>query len=139
MKKVIFAITAFLITFGIYANVEGAAEKKSNHVSNYSNYVMDLNADNLAGQNIQCTQDTLKYNEMMKDHPNGVMMQDGKMWLIKDNVFSLLEQSIVMKNGTTVMVDGQYTKKNGTKMMFKEGEHMDMEGKLIPMKSKSVK
>lgn len=66
-------------------------------------------------------------------HPDGVMMQDGKMIIVKDGRMVTLKNDITLDNGLVVMSNGSYMKKGGTKMMFKEGEHMDMSGKMIPM------
>ena len=74
-------------------------------------------------------------NQADMSHPDGVMMQDGKMIIVKDGRMVTLKNDMTMDNGMIVMSNGSYMKKGGTKMMFKEGEHMDMSGKMIPMKN----
>jgi hypothetical protein len=137
MKKVLLAITAILMTAGIYAHIDSISGLMHKSELNYSNQLMDEDLISSLYHNTQIYQDTTKQNKIVKNHPNGVMMEDGRMWLIKDNNFSLLEETTTMKNGTVVMKNGSYIKKNGAKMMFNEGEHMDMNGKLIPMKGES--
>ena len=69
-----------------------------------------------------------------KSHPNGVMMQNGKMMLIKDGKMTTMENEIKMSNGTKVMANGSYMTENGKSMVMKEGQHMDMMGKMMKMR-----
>ncbi len=74
-----------------------------------------------------------------KMHPNGVMMQDGKMMSIKDGNMTLMTEEATMPNGVKVMTDGTYTDANGNSMALKEGQHMYMSGKVKYMKTKKPK
>jgi len=69
------------------------------------------------------------------------MMHDGKMMVIKDGKTMPMEKNMTMENGTTCMTNGQCTLKDGTKMQMKEGQCMDMNGKLdqCSMMSKDLK
>ncbi len=69
------------------------------------------------------------------------MMKDGKMMVMKDGKEMPMAKNMTMKNGSKCMTNGQCTMKNGKKMMMKEGECMDMNGKLInhEMHMKTVK
>ncbi len=64
---------------------------------------------------------------MMKDH---VMMEGGKMMEMKDGKTMLMEKNMTMKNGTKVMTTGECTMKDGKTMMMKDGECMEMTGKM---------
>jgi len=66
-------------------------------------------------------------HSMMKDC---CMMEDGKMMVIKDGKTMPMEKDMTMKNGTKCMVNGECIMKNGTKMQMKEGQCMDMRGKM---------
>ncbi|MCA1758788.1 MAG: hypothetical protein LC658_03380, partial [Bacteroidales bacterium] len=72
-------------------------------------------------------------------HPDGVLMQNGKVMVVKNGKKKTLDQDMTMNNGTKIMCDGNYIKEDGTKTMMKEGEHMDMEGKMNPMKTNKDK
>ena len=65
--------------------------------------------------------------QMKKD---GVMMKDGKMMVMKDGKSMMMDKEMMMKNGTTVMMDGTVKMKDGKTMMMKEGDMMDMAGKM---------
>jgi len=72
--------------------------------------------------------DTVK-NEYSRT--NRVMMNYGKMMMMKDGYIMLVTDDIIMSNGTRVMKCGDYLLKDGSKMiMMKEGDSMDMDGML---------
>lgn len=79
---------------------------------------------------------TNKKAQMMKDR---VMMQNGKMMVVKNGRKMKMDSVMPMPNGTMVMQDGTCTLKDGTKMMMKEGDSMDMNGKLIKNKKMAEK
>ncbi len=58
------------------------------------------------------------------------MMKDGKMMHVKDGKAMPMDKNMVMKNGTTCMVNGECVMKDGTKMMMKDGDCIDMNGKM---------
>ena len=74
---------------------------------------------------------------MMKDC---CMKKDGKMMQIKDGTMSM-DSAMTMKNGTKCMPSGECIMKNGKKMMMKDGQCMDMNGKMdkCSMMKKDVK
>lgn len=72
-------------------------------------------------------------------HADGVMMQNGKMMMVKAQKMTAMESELTLSNGTKIMTDGSYTTANGTNMMLKEGQHMDMMGKVTTMKMKRLK
>ena len=67
------------------------------------------------------------------------MMQNGKMMVVKDGKLTMLEKDVTLSNGTMIMINGSYMEKGGSKMMLREGQHIDMMGKIIPMKSTNPK
>lgn len=77
---------------------------------------------------------------MKKDH---LMMKDGKMEMTKNGKTMLMDKDMTMSNGTEVMTDGMCKMKDGKTMTMKEGDMMDMNGKMSKMpakkKSKSMK
>ncbi len=71
-----------------------------------------------------------------KSHPDGIMMQNGKLVRVKNGQITIFQDNeVTLSNGTKVMKDGTYIKKDGTKLTLKEGQHLDMSGNLIPMKT----
>ena len=64
---------------------------------------------------------------MMKDC---CMMEGGKMMCMMDGKKMPMDKDMTMKNGTMCMKNGECIMKDGTKMKMKEGECMDMNGKM---------
>lgn len=120
MKKIILVSAAVAITVGAYAQTDSTNKKMSPPDVNNT-------LDNL-DQNRDITNDQ---NQSVKNHPDGVMMQNGRMMRVKKGKVTPLDNDITMSNGTKIQRDGTWTEKNGSKMMLKEGEHIDMSGKMI--------
>jgi hypothetical protein len=66
--------------------------------------------------------------EMMKDH---IMMQGGKVMMIKEGKSMPLDKELTLSNGANVTVDGTVRTKDGKTMMMKEGDMMSMDGEMI--------
>jgi hypothetical protein len=62
-----------------------------------------------------------------------VMMEDGKMVVMKDGQTMPMDKDMTMKNGVTVMTDGNVKWKNGKTTMLKEGQYVTMDGKMAMM------
>ncbi len=77
----------------------------------------------------------MNHQSMNKSHGDGVMMMNGKMMMEHNGKMTMMERDTMMANGTRIMTDGRCIKKDGSKMMMKEGQHMDMSGKMMPMKN----
>lgn len=82
-------------------------------------------------------------NKKMKTHKMGkakdhIMMKDGKMWVMKNGVHSEMKEPMTLENGTMVMTDGTVKMKDGKTMMLKNGNSIDMMGKMRPMKMKKA-
>lgn len=121
MKKLVLVFVAIAIAAGAYAQIDTTNSKMSMRETN-SNHTQKM-------QN----------NPVDKLLPDGVLMQNGIVMKVKDGQMTILEDSMTMSNGTKIMSDGTYTKKDGTKKMMEEGQHMDMSGTMISMKTNKDK
>jgi len=119
MKKLILVFVAVAITAGAYAQPDSLNRK------------MNLQ-DNRQYQNVQ-------NNPVDKSLADGYVMQNGKIMQVKNGQTTLLERDITMSNGTKITGDGTCIKKDGSKMKFKEGQHMDMSGNMGPLKTNKDK
>ena len=63
-----------------------------------------------------------------------VMMEDGKMMVMKNGETMALDNDMTMKNGTMVMKDGTVKMKDGKTMTLKNGECVYMDGRMSKMK-----
>ena len=70
---------------------------------------------------------TTTANSKMK---NCCMMKDGKMMQMKDGKMMSMDKDMTLKNGTKCMPNGECIKPTGEKIAIKEGECMDMDGKI---------
>jgi len=61
------------------------------------------------------------------------MMKDGKMMCMKGGKTMPMTMDMTMKNGTMVMKDGKVKMKDGKTMMMKNGDAVDMDGKMMKM------
>ncbi len=62
---------------------------------------------------------------------DGVMMKDGKMWEVKGGKDTELTHEVTLKNGWRVNSDGRVMMANGQSIQMKEGEILDMSGKVV--------
>lgn len=63
-----------------------------------------------------------------------VMMQDGKMMVMKGGKTKPMDKDIKMKNGCVCKMDGSMLTKDGKKTMMRNGECMNMDGDMMMMK-----
>ncbi|MGM0582700.1 MAG: DUF6799 domain-containing protein [Bacteroidota bacterium] len=111
MKKILLSIATVMITFGVYAQSE----------STYSKEIQKNNKQFSDSENL--------------NHPDGFMLQEGEMMMVKNGDITRLEKDTTVSNGTIIMSDGYYMEKDKSKIMLQEGEHMDMAGKITLMDS----
>ncbi|MBW8332924.1 MAG: hypothetical protein K0M40_12950 [Prolixibacteraceae bacterium] len=116
IKKALFAIAVVAITTGAYAQTNEQNSTKSQDIKNKNTLDKNIN------------QNSDGYN-----HPDGYMMQNGKIVMIKNGKITPVDKDVTLSNGTMIMKNGSYIKKGGSEIKFKEGEHMDMTGNMIPM------
>ena len=88
-----------------------------------------------ANAQTQKSSSKMKHPSMME---NCCMMHDGKMMVMKNGITMPMEKEMVMKNGTKCMTNGECKMKNGKTMMMKEGDCMDMSGKMCTDKMKNM-
>ena len=65
------------------------------------------------------------------------LMKDGKMMMMKHGdttMMKMMDKSVMLNNGATVMMDGTVKMADGTTKMLKEGWYVDMDGKMRKMK-----
>lgn len=69
--------------------------------------------------------------EQIKDNANKVMMNDTKMWVVKDGIVTEMTEVVTLSNGYKVAPDGIVTVTDGTTMQLEENEALDMDGNPI--------
>lgn len=62
---------------------------------------------------------------------DGVMMKNGIMLVFTKCNMLMMNSDLDSKDGTRVTFNGVIAKKNSSQMMLKEGEYMDVSGKVI--------
>ncbi len=111
MKKLIFVFAALALSLASFAQTD-TTMKKMDHDK------------------------TMKHDQTDMSKTDGCMMMNGKMMMIKNGKMSSMSKPMTMSNGTKMLVDGTCIKKDGAKMKMKEGDHMDMSGKIHTKKPK---
>jgi uncharacterized protein YdeI (BOF family) len=74
-----------------------------------------------------------KMEQHSKMKMNCVMMKDGTMNMIKNGKTMKMDKDKTLKNGTKVKMNGTVKMKNGKTMQMKDGDMMDMDGKMGTM------
>ena len=64
------------------------------------------------------------------DKRNGVLMEDGTMYVLKDGTKSEMTKAVIMSNGTKVLANGEVYLKNGDKIMLDNGDFVSYGGKI---------
>ena len=105
MKKVVLTIATVIFTLGAYAQSDTTKRSWDKSDNSYSS-----NSEN-------------------QNHTDGYYFKDGKVVLVRNGKTTPLDREVTLTNGTKITDDGYYTEKGGTKMKFKEGEHIDLSGK----------
>lgn len=88
---------------------------------------------------IACILSTSLFAQKMDKMDHGkmkdcVMMEHGKMVVMKNGETMDMNKDMAMKNGTMVMRDGKVKMKNGKTTMLKDGDCVYMNGKMTKMK-----
>jgi len=93
---------------------------------------------------ISCFSVGLHAQDKMKTKMSGmhhmkdcVMMENGKMTVMKGGKTMDMDQDMTMTNGTMVMKDGTVKMKSGKTMMLKDGDCVMMNGSVTHSKMKS--
>lgn len=76
-----------------------------------------------------------KKTDKMMDHKmkDCVMMENGKMVVMKGGKVSDMSSDMTMSNGTVVSSDGKVTLKDGSTKTLKDGESVYLDGKMSKM------
>ena len=135
MKKLLIAIIGILFS-GISNAQTDSANKKMSPPDIHYNTTDSVHQyrDKYNSQDTLMAPDSLKKHYSLEKLGDGIMMKFGKMWIVNNNNLSALDRTFTLNNEIKVSQDGTYTKKDGTKLKFKEGEHMDKNGIIIPIK-----
>jgi len=62
--------------------------------------------------------------------PDGFIKKDGKVMMVNGGQYTILKKDVTLSDGTVVKTNGSYKTKDGTKMELREGDHLDLNGKL---------
>ena len=151
MRKIFLAIAAIIIMGGAYAQSDSAA-KKMDQESTYpdhsgsivttpdtgysklgtnSSLKQNPNQNHSTNPSMKNNADSVMNQKSTNTYPDGYLFQNGKMVLVKNNKMTPLEKDVTLSNGTVIMKNGSYQKKGGTKTLFRDGEYMDMNGKMV--------
>lgn len=104
MKKVVLTIATVIFTLGAYAQSDTTKRSWDKSDNSYSS-----NSEN-------------------QNHTDGYYFKDGKVVLVRNGKTTPLDRDVTLTNGTKITDDGYYTERGGTKMKFKEDEHIDLSG-----------
>lgn len=107
MKTIILVSTALFLSFASFAQSGSTINRKENKA------------------------DDCKTVEM--SNTDGVMMKNGGMVTVKKGKMAPMANDLICKDGTRVSSSGSISKKDGSQKMLKEGEYMDVCGKVIPI------
>jgi hypothetical protein len=58
------------------------------------------------------------------------VMEKGKVMSMKNGKEMAMSKNMMLSNGATIMTDGTVKMKDGTTTMLKEGQYVDMNGKI---------
>lgn len=136
MKKLSLVITAVCLSIGVYAQTDTtgtATQRGTNNTNMGTGTQRDMNNSKMPVQPQENTTTGTKSPSMVKQHPDGYMMKSGKVVMIKDGKVTTLDKEVTLENGTTITTNGSILQMDGTKATLKEGEHVDMTGKMVPM------
>jgi hypothetical protein len=71
-----------------------------------------------------------------KDH---LMMDEGKMWIVKDGKITAMTQDMRLSDGSKVSPAGKVDRADGNVWLLNNGEAVDMNGMIIPSETKKEK
>lgn len=160
MKKVI--LTCTLITMYLGA----AAQNDSTNGTNTDRNKTDQTEPNQSGtqnqdQNQDLNQDLNKNQNQNQDQTQGqnknqgktlngqneqtdmnqcvVSMDNGKIMVLKNGEKSMMTKDSTLQNGSMLMANGFLKMKDGSTLQLKQGDCMDVSGKLIPTTTSSIR
>lgn len=61
---------------------------------------------------------------------DGYLMQDGKMYVVKNGEAAQMAENVTLENGTVVTTEGKVTPKEGEAVTLKDGQYVDLQGNI---------
>jgi len=123
-KNIILSVMIVSITLLAYSAKSQVNNMQHDSVPNKTQY-------DKATQNKMDNQNKMQDPQMQQSKTDHVMMQNGKMMVMKEGKMMPMEKDMSMKNGTKCMTDGTCVTESGKRTMMKEGEMMDMNGNMM--------
>ena len=105
MKKLNLILLILAISFGVYAQSPNGTGRS--------------NSDSIGSTSLNV--------------PDGFVMKNGKTVMVKDGKFTTLKKDMTLSDGTVVMTNGSFKTNNGTATELKDGDHLDLNGKLTTL------
>lgn len=133
MKKIILAGAMSILGLGLFAQTDSMTPKTGMGMDKKH----DDNQKREANKAYNKDKTEYKPNQTMnmKEGECTFKLVNGKVMKMMDGKTVALDKTMTTKNGTTVMTDGTMKTKEGKTMKMKEGECMDMSGKMIEAKN----
>jgi hypothetical protein len=125
MKKIFVLMVASTLSIGLFAQT--GKDKKMDKME-HSGKMDKMDKMDHAGM-----------GTMHKGMRDCVMMEDGKMMVMKGGKTMQMDKEMTLQNGTMVMSDGSVKMKNGKTAMLKNGDCVYMNGKMSKMDMKKDK
>lgn len=66
-----------------------------------------------------------------QSYSDGYLYYNGSIIQVNNGSMSSVYKDVTLRNGTHISCDGNYIRKGGTKMKLKDGDHMDLSGKVV--------
>jgi hypothetical protein len=118
MKKIILTLTAIVISALAYPQ---------------SDSVNRTNPDNSvkSDHDMNRAQNHDMNRQPMDQSHDGYRMQNGKMMVSKNGTTTAMENEMTFSDGSVLKSDGTIIRKDGTKLKIKDGEYVDLTGKVV--------
>lgn len=129
MKKLSLVFAVVAITAGAYAQTDSTTRMNQPNINIQDDKSQSWDNTDKQNQNIQSNPVDVSFRD-------GVTMQNGKVMNIINGKSTILDRELTLGNGTKVMANGAYIKKDGTRLMLKEGQQLDMSGNLVTKTNK---
>ena len=67
-----------------------------------------------------------------------VLMQNGKLMVVKNGAIKLLDNDMILPGGATIIADGTVKSKDGSTLQLQEGDMIGMDGKIWLKKERAA-
>ena len=104
---------------------------KDSGFGNTAEYILNKPDDNWKG-------DTIKTPLANSIHPDGFMLVNYKLVMIKKGVITRMEKDVRLNNGVKVLRAGYVVKPNGQIILINQGEYLNMAGKILTINKLDV-